>query len=164
MFALGRALVFQLLKRLIIMKFPNTEWISTKELAQWLENPTQLKPILLDARTEEEYAVSHLKAAQRIDPKVPDLPAIEELAFEQPVVVYCSVGYRSAGIVQKLQKAGFKSVYNLEGSIFKWVNENRPIFKEGLPATFVHPYNAFWGKLVTCRRRAATPFTPLKNV
>ncbi|WP_199330625.1 rhodanese-like domain-containing protein [Microcoleus sp. FACHB-68] len=158
MFFVGRALVFQLLKRLITMKFPDIQWISTKELAQWLEDPAQLKPILLDARTEAEYTVSHLKAAQRIDPKVPDCAAFEEIAFDQPVVVYCSVGYRSAGVVQKLQEAGFHHVYNLEGSIFKWANENRPIFKEGLPAQLVHPYDAFWGKLVECRCRAAIDY------
>src|SRR4028118_1917580 len=117
MFSVGRALVFQLLKRLITNKFPNIKWISTQELAQWLEDPKQSKPVLLDARTEEEYAISHLKAAQQIDPKLPEFPAFEEIAFDQPIVVYCSVGYRSAGVVQKLQQAGFNSVYNLEGSI-----------------------------------------------
>ena len=155
MFSVGRALVFQLLKRLITNKFPNIKWISTQELAQWLEDPKQSKPVLLDARTEEEYAISHLKAAQQIDPKLPEFPAFEEIAFDQPIVVYCSVGYRSAGVVQKLQQAGFNSVYNLEGSIFKWVNEKRPIFfKEDVPAQLVHPYDAFWGKLVEGRCRA----------
>src|SRR6476469_2640819 len=102
-----RALFSQLLKRLITIKYPNIQWISTKELAQWLEDATQSDLILLDARTEEEYAVSHLQAAQRIDPNLPELPALKEIGFDQPVVVYCSVGYRSAGIVQKLQQAGF---------------------------------------------------------
>ncbi|MBD2039735.1 rhodanese-like domain-containing protein [Microcoleus sp. FACHB-672] len=155
MFSVGRALVFRFLKRFITIKFPDIQWISTKKLAHWLEDPAQLKPLLLDARTEAEYAVSHLKAAQRIDPRVPELAALKEIAFDQPIIVYCSVGYRSAGVAQKLQKAGFNRVYNLEGSIFKWANENRPIFKEGLPAQLVHPYDAFWGKLVECRCRAA---------
>lgn len=44
---------------------------------------------------------------------------------------------------------GERPIYNLEGSIFKWVNENRPIIdSDGAPTQFVHPYNAFFGKLL----------------
>ena len=65
-----------------------------------------------------------------------------------PVVVYCSVGYRSAAIVQRIERAGVGRVYNLEGGIFAWANEGRPIFKDNARAKLVHPYDKLWGLLL----------------
>lgn len=56
-----RSLAFKIIKRLTSRKFPIVEWITTKELAGWLEDPLKPQPIILDARTEAEYVVSHLK-------------------------------------------------------------------------------------------------------
>jgi rhodanese-related sulfurtransferase len=152
-FWLGRSLFFKLLKRLTAVKFPNVQWITTKELAQWLQDSVKPQPIILDARSQVEYAVSHLQQAQHIDPIAPDLTQFREISLDTPIVVYCSVGYRSAGVAQQLTQAGFSHVYNLEGSLFQWANEGRPIFKEDCPTQFVHPYNAIWGKLLKSRYR-----------
>lgn len=147
-------LAFIIIKRLITRKFPNIEWISTKELTRWLEDPLKPQPIILDARSEAEYAVSHLQQADRIDPHHPDLAAVAGASKDTPIVVYCSVGYRSARIVEQLGQAGFSHVYNLEGSIFQWANEGRPVFKDGHPTMLVHPYNKLWGTLLKSRHRA----------
>ena len=49
-----------------------------------------------------------------------------------------------------------RPVYNLEGSIFKWANENRPIVNgDDKPTHLVHPYNSFFGKLLESSRRAS---------
>ncbi|MCL1467655.1 rhodanese-like domain-containing protein [Argonema galeatum] len=151
MFPFARSLVFKLLKILITYTKPDVQWLTTKELAHWLENTAETQPIILDARTEAEYAVSHLKNARRIDARAPDLAALKKVSHDVPIVVYCSVGYRSAGIAQQLQQLGFNRVYNLEGSIFQWANEGRPIFKYNCPTQFVHPYNAIWEKLLKSR-------------
>ena len=63
-------------------------------------------------------------------------------------MVYCSVGYRSSILAEKLQDLGFTRVYNLEGSIFKWANEGRPLAQDQTPVQKVHPYNTDWGKLL----------------
>lgn len=48
-------------------------------------------------------------------------------------------------------------VYNLEGSLFKWANENRPIVdRNGAITEKVHPYNSVWGKLLYSYKRADT--------
>ena len=154
MLQIGRSLVFKLLKHLITIKFPYVCWVTTKELAQWLEDTLMPQPIILDARSEIEYALSHLQEAQRIDPITPNLATFREVAFDAPIVVYCSVGYRSANIAQQLQQAGFNQVYNLEGSIFQWANEERPIFKDNCLTQVVHPYDRIWGKLLLSRYRA----------
>lgn len=37
---------------------------------------------------------------------------------------------------------------NLEGSIFAWANEGRPLVDDKGLATKVHPYDAKWGELL----------------
>lgn len=148
-----RSLAFKIIKRLINRKYPTVAPLTTKELAQWLNTQSKPQPILLDARTEAEYELSHIQQAERIDPYHPNLEALT-LSKDMPIVVYCSVGYRSARIAQRLQQAGFSHVYNLEGSIFQWANEERPLYKNDCPTTLVHPYDVLWGQLLNSRFRA----------
>lgn len=148
-----RSLVFRFLKSLLSRKFSSVKWITTNELAQWLADPAKPQPLVLDARTEAEYGVSHLQTARRIDPAQPDL-AGNALSADTPIVIYCSVGYRSARIVQQLEQAGFTHAYNLEGSIFQWANEGRPLYAGDRPTSLVHPYNSRWGKLLKSQYRA----------
>lgn len=153
MFPFGRSLIFKLLKYLITSTKPQVQWLNTKELANWLENPLKPKPIILDARTQAEYDVSHLKNSRRIDGDATELTPLKDVSRDTLIVVYCSVGYRSAAIAQQLGQAGFTNVYNLEGSIFQWANEGRPIFQDGSPAQLVHPYDRLWGKLLKSQYR-----------
>ena len=39
---------------------------------------------------------------------------------EQPIVVYCRSGVRSAKAVQHLLDAGYLKVFNLEGGLLSW--------------------------------------------
>lgn len=151
-FLMPRSLAFNIIKRLTTRKFPTVQWINTAEFARWLEDPAKPQPIILDARTEAEYAVSHLKGAQRIDPEHPEQAVLP--SKDTPIIVYCSVGYRSARIAQQLEQAGFSHVYNLEGSLFKWANEERPFFKNDHPTLLVHPYDQLWGRLLRPKYRA----------
>ena len=73
---------------------------------------------------------------------------------ETPIVTYCAVGYRSGALATKLREAGFTNVRNLEGSIFQWANEHRPLVREDQPVTTVHPYSSLWGRLLTDDVRA----------
>lgn len=150
----GRSLALRIIKRLITRKFPTVQWLTTEEFARWLKDPVKQQPILLDARSEAEYTVSHLKQSQRIDPNQPDLAAFTGVSNDTPIVVYCSVGYRSARIAEQLGQAGFSRVYNLEGSIFQWANEGRPVCKNDRPTMLVHPYDTLWGRLLKSEYRA----------
>ena len=150
-------LTWRAVDHLIASDYPDTPSLSTDSLAERLASSSS-RPVLLDARSPEEYAVSHLPGARRVDPSADAYPALDTLAAKTPVVVYCSVGYRSAGVVQALQKQGFSRVYNLEGSIFRWANEGRPVVRDGKPVSAVHPYNATWGRLLTDSLRADQAF------
>ncbi len=129
------------IKARIAKEFPNVKPIGTAELTK-----AEPKPVLLDVRTAAEFDVSHLAGAKRVEPDA----ATVALPKNTPIVTYCSVGYRSAKFAQRLQEAGFTNVRNLEGSIFQWANEGRPVE----PGTKVHPYNKKWGVLLDPARRA----------
>jgi rhodanese-related sulfurtransferase len=114
-------------------------------------------PIVLDVRTAEEYEVSHLKGAIRVDPdgELPDF--LRTLDHEASVVAYCSVGYRSSRLVERLTKEGFTDAKNLEGSIFEWANKGYPVERDGAPVQEVHPYDAVWGRLLDPSLHANQP-------
>lgn len=137
-----------LLKKSLRQKFPKVEWISTSELADWLADKTRPTPVLLDIRTPDEWRVSHLPGARRVDPKTTAETAASGLPKDRPIVTYCAVGYRSGEMAERLRAAGFSKVRNLEGSIFQWANEHRPLVRGDERVSQVHPYNRFWGRLL----------------
>lgn len=134
-------------------EFPDVERITTAELAAWLNDESRPAPLLLDVRTRAEYDVSHLNNAQHVEPD--SSAAVVKRAKDQPIVTYCSVGYRSSGFARKLRAAGFTNVRNLQGSIFAWANEGRPIFRGRERVEKVHPYNRTWGLLLEKKYRSA---------
>jgi len=141
-------LTWQAVDHMIASNYPDVPTITTDSLAERLEDDTAPSPLLLDARSPEEYAVSHLRGARRVDPNSDRYPDLDTLAADRPIVVYCSVGYRSAGVAQTLREQDFTSVANLTGSIFRWANEGRPVYRDGQQVAAVHPYDASWGTLL----------------
>ena len=141
-----RAIGWWLIKLLIRLQFREIKQLSTTDLAAWLSAQNRPNPLLLDARTPEEYQVSHLNNARLVTNDLQDL--IAEVDYTTPIVVYCSVGYRSSAIARSLESLGYEHVYNLNGSLFQWVNEDRRVYQSGKPVTKVHPYNKFWQYLL----------------
>ncbi|MGL5878058.1 MAG: rhodanese-like domain-containing protein [Xenococcaceae cyanobacterium] len=133
---------------LIQLQFPEIKQLSTEDLAAWLLDDRAHEPLLLDAREQEEYEVSHLMNARLAPTNLKDLINIEGVNFSTPIVVYCSVGYRSAAIARRLQSIGYQKVFNLSGSIFQWVNESHLVYSEGKPVNRVHSYQTFWRYLL----------------
>ena len=146
-----------LLKRSLRSKFSDEQWITTQQLADWLADKQRPAPVLLDVRTPAEWNVSHLAGARRVDPKASAKDAAGDAAKDAPIVTYCAVGYRSGQMAERLRKAGFTRVQNLEGSIFEWANERRPLVRDGERVTRVHPVNAVWGRLLQDDVRAPLP-------
>ena len=110
-------------------------------------------PVLLDVRTPAEYRVSHLRGARFVNY---DSLAVERFAGldrTRPVVVYCSVGYRSERLGERLKALGFRNVRNLYGGLFEWVNEGYPVCNAQGPTPNVHPYSALWSPWLTRGRQ-----------
>ena len=135
---------------LVAARYPDVRWVTPAELER------RDGPVLLDAREADEYAVSHLRGARRVDP---DRERFDDLGIARDalVVVYCSVGWRSGTIADRMRSAGFTRVYNLEGGIFAWANAGKPLYRGSRRVRSVHPYDAVWGRLLDRRRHAYAP-------
>lgn len=105
--------------------------------------------LLLDARETEEYTVSHIPGAVWIGYNKWDRDVLQKIPKNQPIVVYCSIGYRSEKIAEKIRKMGYSQVKNLYGSIFEWVNHGYPVQdKNQNPTHTVHGFNEKWSKWI----------------
>ena len=149
-----RSIEWFILKQSLRNRFPKVKWITTAQLADWMGDKKRQPPALLDVRTAEEWNVSHLSGARRVDPNAAVEEAISDMPKDTPIVTYCAVGYRSGALAVKLREAGFSNVRNLEGSIFQWANERRPLVRGDQPVTTVHPYSSLWGRLLIDEARA----------
>jgi len=153
----GRGVAFEVIRRLTARKFPDVQWIDRSALSRWREDSSRPQPLVLDTRTKAEYQVSHLRDAVYIDPGRPSLHPLAGRPKDAPIVVYASVGYRSARVAHWLAGQGYSNVKNLAGGIFQWANEDRPVFRDGRPTLEVNPYDGRWGLLLESRYRAPVP-------
>ena len=104
--------------------------------------------VFLDAREKKEFNVSHIKNAIWVG--YDDFDRLKAIAKDKRIVVYCSVGYRSEKIAEKLIKNGYQDVSNLYGSIFEWVNQGKLVYdSNGKETKKVHAYNKNWGQWLT---------------
>lgn len=104
---------------------------------------------LLDAREKSEYDVSHIQGAIHTGYDKFDSGILKNIPKDAAIVVYCSVGYRSEKICQKLIKLGYKNVKNLYGSIFEWTNRGLTLYDYNeKPTSKIHTYNKDWSKWV----------------
>jgi rhodanese-related sulfurtransferase len=116
------------------------------------------KVVLLDAREEAEFRVSHLKGARNVGYKEFDIKSVSLIPKDLTVVVYCSVGKRSEDIALKLKEAGYTNVRNHWGGIFDWTNRGLPVENSmGEPVEMVHPYNTLWGVWINNYEKAYEP-------
>ena len=138
--------------RLVREDFPDVPQMTTGQLADLLER-APASVLLLDARSLEEYAVGHLPGAVRTDGLDAALAARSARDAGSTVVVYCSVGYRSSELAERLIATGASTVFNLEGSLFRWANEGRPVHRNAERVFEVHPYDDDWAKLLDSRYR-----------
>ncbi|MEO1427573.1 MAG: rhodanese-like domain-containing protein [Cyanobacteria bacterium J06633_8] len=147
--------MFYFLELLIKVNFPKVKSVSIPKFSLWLDEKISSIPLIIDARSQEEYIVSHIKSAQPMEANNSGIAGFSEVPLNTRIVVYCSVGYRSAKVAQELQRAGYENVFNLSGGIFQWVNRGKPIFKDNRQVEIVHPYNFIWGKLLKSKYHAS---------
>jgi rhodanese-related sulfurtransferase len=103
--------------------------------------------VFLDAREQNEFDVSHIQHAVWVGYKTFDVETIRNIAKNKKIVVYCSVGYRSEKVAEKLLKAGYTDVSNLYGGIFEWVNAGNIVYKNAhTPTNEVHAYGKMWSR------------------
>lgn len=144
------------------------------------ENETKRAYVIVDCRREDEFDVSHIPKANHLPFQTDDESIIRFIkeekdkqshlnasADELNLVCYCSLGYRSSLLAQRITnivkndpELSSKGVnaWNLEGSIFKWANEKRPLVDMYEKSTkFAHPFNLTFGMFLQSEYRKWEP-------
>lgn len=105
--------------------------------------------LFLDAREKHEFDISHITNAHWVGYDDFQTGRVPKTSKDALIVVYCSIGYRSEKIAEKLVKAGYKRVRNLYGSLFEWVNAGHEVVdKQNKPVKKIHTYNESWSQWV----------------
>lgn len=101
---------------------------------------------ILDARSYREFEVSHIPGATWVGYEEFSIDRLAGIDKQTPVAVYCSVGYRSERIAERLRQQGYTNVANVYGGMFEWINTNHPVVtEEGATTDKIHGYSKFWG-------------------
>ncbi len=108
-----------------------------------------------DVRSLEEFDVSHVPGAIRVDPRIGVDEFVERfttMVQGRDVLVYCSVGLRSAAFAHRLQSAmrdaGAETLSNLNGGLFRWRNEGNALVCRDGPTQQIHPFSAYWARFL----------------
>lgn len=150
----GRGAAGWAVDRVVDSRFDGVANAGTEQIAARLAAPDP--PVLFDVRTAEEYAISHVPGARHLPPDADPATALADVPRDRSIVVYCSVGWRSADMARRMADAGFARVTNMRGSIFRWVSEGRPLVDgAGAPTARVHAFGPPWSWLVPPAHRAS---------
>lgn len=100
--------------------------VSCQDVQAILASDTSL--LLLDCRETNEHAVVHLPEAklipmQQIPTSLDDLRTELDKAADQPLIVYCHHGMRSAQTATWLRENGFPQAQSMAGGIDAWAVE-----------------------------------------
>ena len=118
-------------------QFPNTPTVNTSDFSEIIKDNDNV--LILDCRRADEHEISKIPGAKNVHFRCSDeelKETLKEVDDKTQIISYCSLGYRSAIITDRIREqiqndssiqATSDKVYNLEGSIFKWANENRPL-------------------------------------
>lgn len=101
--------------------------LSAAEAAKVIAN---LKPFVLDVRTQGEFAEGHLEGAtllpvQQLQARLGELSSHRD----EPVFIYCHSGNRSTVAAKLLIDAGFTNVMNLRRGIIEWKSGGLPLVR-----------------------------------
>jgi molybdopterin/thiamine biosynthesis adenylyltransferase/rhodanese-related sulfurtransferase len=102
--------------------------ISALELADLLAAGDRVPGVLLvDVRGSEEREIAGIPGSRAIHlDEFLTGAAFRQIPFDQPVVIFCKVGGRSAQAARILIEAGHPDVRNLQGGVLAWVRDVDP--------------------------------------
>lgn len=99
--------------------------ISPAQALTLLKDESQ-QAVLVDIRDPQSFQASHAPMAFHLTDS--SLVAwMNEVDFDQPVVVMCYHGVSSQGAAQYLVEQGFDEVYSLEGGFVAWQRDGLPV-------------------------------------
>ncbi len=86
--------------------------------------------VILDVRTEREFASGHIHQAENINYLSKDFRAkVNHLPKDKTYLVYCRSGIRSQKAMEIMKSLGYKKIYNLKSGINGWVKAQKGLVK-----------------------------------
>ena len=86
--------------------------------------------VVLDVRTEKEFATGHIPGAKNLDINSADFDEkLAKLDKSKTYLVHCAAGGRSARASDKMNRVGFQSVTDLPAGFRGWEKAGKPVEK-----------------------------------
>lgn len=127
-------------------RFGDVRQITLQAFDQLRARPGQV--VVIDVREPAEFAVSRIAGAVRVDPEATAEQAKRVIGpprADRTVVLYCTIGFRSSRLAQRIQSAyrgaGAPTVVSLRGGIIAWSNAGRALVNDAGATVYVHPYD-----------------------
>ena len=145
----------------VAKKWPAISHVAPAEAEKMLRDGTAA---IFDVRSAEEFEVSHVPGAIRVDPAMTRDAFLSQHGAAlkgKTAVFYCAVGVRSSNLAQRvgadaMKTAGAVRSVNVAGGIFAWHGEALPLENAQGKTDLVHGYDSSWGKLVKRQELIAT--------
>lgn len=110
-----------------------------KAAKQPIKNPILLTPVQLKSRQKQlliidirgvfEYWLGHVPGAHQLSVN----RILKTVPPDQPIVMTCLSGHRSAIAAQQLVTQGYRQVYNLHGGLMAWQSAGYSIKRGNRP-------------------------------
>jgi rhodanese-related sulfurtransferase len=119
-----------------------------KELAFILKEESKEKIAIIDARSKEEYDVSHINKSRRVGYEDFSIERIWMVSRDARVIVYSANKTRSTIVAQYFKLMGFSDVQVLEDGLIGWKNERNEIYDANGTTNKIHVGTKSNAKLV----------------
>lgn len=108
-----------------LTELPQQFW-ALRDVTLLREQITHQAVTVIDVRESSEFEAGHIPSALNIPLRT--LPQnLSQIPRDQPVVMYCSSGYRSAMGVMALHLLGYPNVQGFPPSIQGWIASGEPL-------------------------------------
>jgi len=87
---------------------------------------TKADTVVLDVRSNEEYANGYIKSAINI-PHTDIEKILAAINKEDTIVIYCRSGRRANIVATMLEEKGYSNVHTLDGDIKGWIASGKPL-------------------------------------
>ncbi|MDX8402889.1 MAG: rhodanese-like domain-containing protein [Mariprofundaceae bacterium] len=94
-------------------------------IAEYRDQFKKQSHVLLDVRSESEFAAAHIPRAKRIsveDVARSSRETLTELIHDKPVICICATGNRSSMAATVIARYGFSPIYVLSGGMGAWTS------------------------------------------
>ncbi len=98
------------------------------EQAYELPQQADSQAVLVDIRDPQSFALAHPEQAFHLTNDTM-VSWMDEVEFEQPVIVMCYHGISSQGAAQYLINQGYENVYSLDGGFEAWRRAALPMIQ-----------------------------------